>query len=59
LQEYDEDRVAKLRKLKDELKVEFQKGPNSTYFTGTHGKFVDPRDFDLERMIDHCQIEIP
>jgi hypothetical protein len=59
LQEYNEDRVSELRKLKDELKTEFQKGSNSVFFSGTHGEFADPNDFYLEKIVEHYHLKYP
>jgi hypothetical protein len=48
---YDQARIDRLRRLKDELQVEIHKGPKSAYFTGSHDpKYVDMRDFDSARL---------
>jgi hypothetical protein len=48
---YDQARIDRLRRLKDELQEEIHKGEKSAYYTGRHdAKYVDTRDFDVERL---------
>ena len=47
---YDPERIALLRRLKDELQEEIGKFEQSTYFTRRHDKYCDMRDFDLARL---------
>jgi len=47
---YDAERIGLLRQMKDELKDEIGKGPQSSYFTQYHDKYVDMRDFDVPRL---------
>jgi len=48
---YDAERVAAIRRFKDELQRELGKAGQSGYYTGRHGHFANPADFDQSRLI--------
>ncbi|HEY3493759.1 MAG TPA: hypothetical protein VGK73_03690 [Polyangiaceae bacterium] len=48
---FDVQRVATLRRLKDQLQTELSSGPKSGHFTGTHGLYANPEDFDHAELI--------
>lgn len=50
LGKYDQERIDLLRRFKDEVKAEANKGWNSKYHTGSRGEFANMKDFDLVTM---------
>ena len=47
---YDQERVDRLRSLKDDLQIEIGKRNKSRYYLGSDGQFADLKDFDISRM---------
>jgi hypothetical protein len=47
---FDAERIAPLRRLKDDLQEEIGKFAKSRYFTEPHGEYADIRDFDVLRL---------
>jgi hypothetical protein len=45
-----QERVDLLRRLKDEIQGEVQRGGRSRYYVGSHGKYGAMEDFDVQRM---------
>jgi hypothetical protein len=48
---YDAARFAAIRRFKDELQDELHKADKSGYYTGRHGHYANPADFDHVRLI--------
>jgi hypothetical protein len=48
---YQQARVDRLRRLKNEIQSEIHRGRQSRYFAGSHGKYAVLEDFDAERLI--------
>jgi hypothetical protein len=48
---YDAERFAVIRRFKDELQDEISRADRSDYYTGRHGNFANPADFDHARLI--------
>lgn len=44
---FDPERVARMRRLKDELQAEIGKSRHSRYYTHTGGDYAEMSDFDL------------
>jgi hypothetical protein len=51
LGKFDQDRVNTVKKVHDELLEEFSRATASQYYIKTTGKYADPGDFDLDRMV--------
>jgi hypothetical protein len=47
---YKQERVDRLRQLKDEIRGEVQRGQRSRYFVRSHGDYAAMEDFDVQRM---------
>ena len=57
---FDPERIALLRRLKDELQVEIGKNTASAYYLGPAGPpYADLRDFDLPRLGDDLAAKYP
>jgi hypothetical protein len=49
---FDSARVEALRSFKTELADEIHRGSRSLYFTGAHGLYASPEDFDHQRLVN-------
>lgn len=47
---YDQKRIDILRRFKDEVQSEVGKFSQSSYYTGSHGKYARQKDFDIKRL---------
>lgn len=57
LGEFDAQRIARLRELKDSVQKEVSRWHHSKYFTSPESKKADQGDFDYERMTDdYCAL---
>ena len=58
LGEYDEERIQRLRRLKEEVVAEIEKTKESDY-TKIESEFTELRDFDLDRMTSDWTLRFP
>lgn len=49
---YEQQRVDRLRHLKDVVQTEISKSQNSKYYSNSAGEFASMKDFDTKRMTD-------
>lgn len=56
---YRQERVDRLRRFKDEVQSEIQRGHRSSYFISSHGPYAAMEDFDVERMIGDLAASYP
>ena len=47
---YDQERVDLLRRFKDEVQAEANKGWDSKYCTGSRGEFAEMKDWDIDTL---------
>ncbi len=52
---YNQERIDAIRKFKDDVQEELGKFNKSQFFTGTHGKYADMQDWDLNALLQHMQ----
>jgi hypothetical protein len=48
---YRSERVDLVRSLKDRIQVEINRGQQSRYYVGSHGRYAVMQDFDVPRLI--------
>lgn len=56
---FDAARVDTLRRLKDDLQSELSSGPRSGHFTGAHGLYANPEDFDHAELVNDYTAKYP
>jgi hypothetical protein len=56
---YDQQRVNRLRLLKDAVKTEISKCHNSSYYSKLAGEFASMKDFDTPRMTEDFAAAFP
>ena len=56
---YDQERVDRLRQLKDMVQIEVSKIPSSKYYSSSPGEFASMTDFDTLRMIEDFGAAFP
>ena len=56
---YDQQRVDRLRRLKDAVQTEISKCHKSKYYSKSAGEFADMKDFDTLRMTEDLAAEFP
>src|SRR5512141_1596871 len=49
---FDQERIERLRALKNDVQSEIGQTANSQFFLGQHGKYVDISDWNIEGMAD-------
>jgi hypothetical protein len=59
LGEYDEVRIAALRRFKDAIQEEVHRWHKSKYYTRSHGAYADLEDFDYRRMAEDYVKQFP
>jgi hypothetical protein len=56
---YQQVRVDRLRRLKDEIQEEVHRHERSGYFVGRHGEYAAMEDFDVERLTQDLSASYP
>lgn len=56
---FDPARIEILRALKNQLQAELGRFEKSVYWLGSHGRYADYSDFDLERLLHDLEKNYP